>query len=180
MRGRGRTPATPRTRAVRVVVRAPALASLQFTVVLFSLSMVLIFFGTLAQIDQGIWTVVDQYFRSWFVWIPIPTHPRIRQMLLRLPEAGDHLVWPLGQFVPLSRRVAPGRRTLANLLAAHMTRFKLSWRRTGIITIHLGVILLMAGESVTGLYAVESRMVLQVGESATFIDHSRQVERRLH
>jgi hypothetical protein len=61
-------------------------------------------------------------------------------------------------------------------LAAHLTRFKLSWRRTGIITIHLGVILLMAGELVTGLYAVESRMVLQVGESASFIDHSRKVE----
>ncbi len=37
--------------------------SLKLTVVLLALSMVLIFAGTLAQVDQGIWTVVDQYFR---------------------------------------------------------------------------------------------------------------------
>src|SRR5262245_46746524 len=46
------------------------LASLRLTVVLFSLSLILVFFGTMAQIDKGIWTVVDQYFRSAFVWIP--------------------------------------------------------------------------------------------------------------
>ena len=46
------------------------LASLQLTVGLFALSMVLVFFGTMAQIDKSVWTVVDQYFRSWYVWIP--------------------------------------------------------------------------------------------------------------
>ena len=61
----------PRPRGVSPVWRVfKALASLQLTVGLFALSMVLVFFGTLAQIDKGIWTVVDQYFRSWYVWIP--------------------------------------------------------------------------------------------------------------
>src|SRR6185312_7068986 len=47
-----------------------ALASLQLTVVLFAFSILLVFVGTLAQRDNGIWTVVDKYFWSWFVMVP--------------------------------------------------------------------------------------------------------------
>lgn len=163
---------TPRARSVQPYWRAiRALASLRLTVVLFALSMVLVFFGTLAQIDKGIWTVVDQYFRSWYVWVPFQL---IAEFGKRFFEFPDNTVWK-GSF-PFPGGWLIGGVMLANLIAAHLTRFKLSWRRTGIITIHLGVILLMAGELVTGLYAVESRMVLQVGESASFIDHSRRVE----
>ena len=36
------------------------LLSLKLTVVLLGLSMVLILAGTLAQVDKGIWTVMDQ------------------------------------------------------------------------------------------------------------------------
>lgn len=167
----------PRTQLARPLWRAlRALASLQLTVVLFSLSMVLVFFGTLAQIDKGIWTVVDQYFRSWYVWIPFQLIAEFGKRFFDFPQLGITWSsnWSGSFFFPGGWLL--GGLMLANLLAAHLTRFNLSWRRTGIITIHLGVILLMAGELVTGLYAVESRMVLQVGESASFIDHSRRVE----
>jgi hypothetical protein len=167
----------PRTQLAWPLWRAlRALASLQLTVVLFSLSMVLVFFGTLAQIDREIWTVVDQYFRSWYVWIPFQLIPEFGKRFFDFPNLG--ITWTSrwnGSF-PLPGGWLLGGLMFANLLAAHITRFKLSWRRTGIITIHLGVILLMAGELVTGVYAVESRMVLQVGESASFIDHSRRIE----
>src|SRR5262245_57967222 len=47
-------------------------ASLRITVVLFILSLILVFYGTWAQVDQGIWTVVANYFRSFGpVWIPL-------------------------------------------------------------------------------------------------------------
>ena len=162
----------PRTRRANPLWRvARALASLQLTVVLFALSMVLVFFGTLAQIDKGIWTVVDQYFRSWYVWIPFQLVAEFCKKFFDLPA---DTVWK-GSF-PFPGGWLLGGVMLANLIAAHLTRFKLSWRRAGIITIHLGVILLMVGELVTGLYAVESRMTLQVGESASFIDHSRRIE----
>src|SRR5262245_2627746 len=46
------------------------LASLRLTCVLFVLALILVFCGTLAQVDWGIWTVVNKYFRSYFVWIP--------------------------------------------------------------------------------------------------------------
>src|SRR5690242_3769369 len=46
------------------------LASLRLTVVLFAFAILLVFFGTLAQVDLGIWTVVGKYFRSAFVVVP--------------------------------------------------------------------------------------------------------------
>src|ERR1700730_16196113 len=45
-------------------------ASLRVTVVLFLLAFLLVFYGTWAQVDAGIWTVVKQYFRWWYVFIP--------------------------------------------------------------------------------------------------------------
>jgi len=33
--------------------------------------MILVFCGTLAQVDKGIWTVMDQYFRTWIAWIDL-------------------------------------------------------------------------------------------------------------
>jgi len=154
------------------------LASLQLTVVLFGLSMVLVFFGTLAQVDNGIWTVVDEYFRSWYVKVPFKLIAMFGWKFFEVPgpEAGGNgpEAWT-GTF-PLPGGWLLGGVMLANLIAAHLVRFKLTWRRAGIITIHFGVILMMVGELVTGLFAVESRMVLQVGEATNFIDHSRKVE----
>lgn len=149
-----------------------ALSSLQLTVALFTLSMLLVFFGTLAQVDKGIWTVVDEYFRSWVVWVPFQLIASFGWKFFEFPAAGTQ--W--GGSFPLPGGWLIGGVMLANLIAAHLTRFKLSWRRSGIILIHFGVILMMIGELVTGLYAVESRMVLQIGEKTNFIDHSRRVE----
>jgi hypothetical protein len=164
---------TPRPHAVNPLWRVlRVLASLQLTVALFALAMLLVFFGTLAQVDKGIWTVVDEYFRSWYVWVPFQLIATFGWKFFEFPGPGAH--W--GGSFPLPGGWLLGGVMLVNLLAAHLTRFKLSWRRSGIILIHAGVILLMVGELVTGLYAVESRMVMQVGETTNFIDHSRRVE----
>src|SRR5262249_9787913 len=48
-----------------------ALASLRLTVVLFALAFVLVFLGTLAQVDEGIFTVLHKYFRTGIAWIPL-------------------------------------------------------------------------------------------------------------
>jgi hypothetical protein len=51
------------------------LGSLRLTVALLGMSIVLVFIGTWAQVNNGIWTVMEQYFRCWFVklggWFPI-------------------------------------------------------------------------------------------------------------
>jgi hypothetical protein len=164
---------SPRPHMVNPLWRVlKVLSSLQLTVGLFALSMLLVFFGTLAQVDKGIWTVVDEYFRSWYVWVPFQLLATFGWKFFEFPGPGTH--W--GGSFPLPGGWLLGGVMLVNLLAAHLTRFKLSWRRSGIILIHVGVIVLMMGELVTGLDAVESRLVLQVGETADFIEHSRRVE----
>jgi hypothetical protein len=147
------------------------LASLRLTVVLFSVAMGLVFFGTLAQIDKGVWTVVDDYFRSWVVWVPFQLLAEFGKKFFGVSEQAT---W--GGSFPFPGGWLLGTAMLVNLLAAHLTRFKISWRRAGILLTHAGVILLMVGELVTGLFAVESLMTLQVGESSNFIDHSLKVE----
>ena len=52
------------------------LGSLRLTVALLGLSIVLVFLGTIAQVNAGIWTVMDQYCRCWIAriggWFPFP------------------------------------------------------------------------------------------------------------
>src|SRR5437016_138289 len=63
------------------------LASLRLTVVLFSLAIVLVFCGTLAQVDSGIWTAVNQYFRSAYVWIPFQIFVHFGKVFFGLPPS---------------------------------------------------------------------------------------------
>src|SRR4051812_38202385 len=90
-------PATPpRTRPTpwpMKVVRT--LASLRLTVVLFVLSLLLVFYGTLAQIDAGIWTVVNSYFRCFIAWIPLQLNLQFGQKFFWIPES-----WKLSGSVP--------------------------------------------------------------------------------
>ena len=65
---------------------------------------------------------------------------------------------------------------LINLLAAHALRFKLSWKRAGVILIHSGIILLFVGEFVTREFAVEQQMRIEEGKSADFTIDTRNVE----
>src|SRR5947209_6006296 len=73
----------PRWSAARVL---KGIASLRLTVFLFVLSLILVFYGTLAQIDSGIWTIMRNYFRSFIVWIPFQLSVQFGQVFLSLPK----------------------------------------------------------------------------------------------
>lgn len=148
-----------------------ALASLRLTVFLFVLSLILVFFGTLAQIDGGIWNVVERYFRSLFVWIPYQLAVQFGQIFFGL----DKRLVVNGAF-PFPGGWLIGTVLLANLIAAHLVRFRISWKRSGILLIHGGLILMMGGELVTGLMAVESRMTIDEGKSSNYTEQTRFVE----
>jgi hypothetical protein len=153
------------------------LASLRLTVVLFVLSFLLVFFGTLAQIDLGIWTVVSGYFRSFYVFVPFNIFLQFGQIFFGLPkEWTEGTPWRIGGAFPF-----PGGWTLAillmaNLLAAHLVRFKLSWKRAGILILHAGLIVMLTGEIITGLYAVEGNMVIEEGETVSTVTDNRVCE----
>ena len=146
------------------------LASLQLTVVLFVLSLVLVFAGTLAQVDNPIWTAVSDYFRSFYVFIPNQVFARFCQTFRWVSPTAQ---WP-GYF-PFPGGWTIGGLMLANLLAAHAVRFKFSMKRIGIISIHAGIILLMLGElnaSHLGLQMIVNPLEEQTPELGMLFDET--------
>lgn len=146
-------------------------ASLRLTVVLFVLSMFLVFCGTLAQMDNGLWAILSGYFRAWLAWIPFQVFVRFGQVFFWFPKT-----WHVSGSFPFPGGYIIGGSLLVNLIAAHLVRFRLSWKRSGILLTHGGLILLMLGELVTGLFAVEGMMVIVTGESSNYVIHSDKTE----
>lgn len=147
------------------------LASLRLTVFLFVLSMLLVFCGTLAQMDASIWVVLSKYFRCCLAWIPLQVFVRFGQVFFGLPQT---MRLP-GSF-PFPGGYVLGGALLINLLAAHAVRFKVSWRRSGILLIHSGLIVMMLGELVTGLFAVEGNMSITIGSASNYVEHADHTE----
>ncbi|MFO0843370.1 MAG: hypothetical protein U0797_13385 [Gemmataceae bacterium] len=90
------------------------LASLRLTVVLFVLSLLLVFFGTMAQIDNGIGTVMKEYFRWWWVWVPWRLLVQFGQVFFGVPQA-----WNVSGAFPFPGGWTLGTLLLINLIAAH-------------------------------------------------------------
>jgi hypothetical protein len=137
--------------------------SLQLTVALLILSLVLVFVATLDQVNLGIWAVQEKYFRSFAVLWQIPNTN------VAIP------VFPGGYFI--------GGLLLVNLIVSHAYRFKFTWRKSGIQLAHAGIIILLLGELFTGLWQKESYQRMDEGETKqysesfhdnelVFIDHS--------
>jgi len=130
--------------------------SLKLTVVLLGLSIILIFWATLAQVQLGVWGVQEKFFHAFFV-------------LEKIPGTGFPVpVFPGGYFI--------GGLLLVNLIAAHLYRFKLEWRKTGIQLTHLGLILLLVGELLTGIFQRESQLRLDQGETKNYSESYRDTE----
>jgi hypothetical protein len=119
--------------------------SLQLTVWLLILSMILVFVATLDQVNLGIWAVQAKYFRSFAVLWQVP------DTSISIP------VFPGGYFI--------GGLLLINLVAAHIYRFSFTWKKSGIQLAHAGLILLLLGELFTGLMSTESFLRLDTGET---------------
>lgn len=130
--------------------------SLQLTVALLILSLILVFVATLDQVNLGIWAVQEKYFRSFFV-------------MWQAPGSGIVLpIFPGGYFI--------GTLLLCNLVAAHIYRFQLTWKKLGIQLAHAGIILLLIGELLTGLLQQDSYMRLDTGETKSFSESQRSME----
>jgi ResB-like family len=155
----------PLYRAVRV------LASLRLTVILFSLGMALVFFGTLGMTQDSIEGTVRKYFRSWFVMIDMQGFAEFAKVFL---QADKDMKLPIK--IPFLGGYTIGWLMFFNLAAAHAVRFKLSWKRIGIIMLHAGVVVLLAGEFLTGQLSVETHMRIREGETAEHVFSLTQTE----
>ncbi|HAV14015.1 MAG TPA: ResB protein required for cytochrome C biosynthesis [Opitutae bacterium] len=138
-------------------------SSLKLTVVLLAFSMALIFFGTLAQVDTGIWKTQKDYFESFLVIYSVPQQAALY----------DYLHW---LHIPLPGGYALGGLLFINLIAAHITRFKMTWKKSGIFMVHFGLILLLLGELMTDLLSVESQMPVDEGGRSNYSQAFRQNE----
>jgi ABC-type transport system involved in cytochrome c biogenesis permease subunit len=130
------------------------IVSLKLTVALILFSIILILVATLDQVNLGIWVVQAKYFNTFIVY------------------------WPVGNF---SLAVFPGGYTLGgllllNLVAAHVYRFKFTWRKLGIWFVHAGLVLLLVGQLLTGLWQDEYQMRLDQGDTKNFSESYRNVE----
>ena len=226
------TPAAPARRDKNpALLVVEAVGSLRVTVTLFALSLVLVFFGTLAQIDGGIWNVMDRYFRAWFVLIPMQLLVQFAQVFLGVSKDFRLAEWAV---IPFPGGFTLGVALMVNLLAAYglrlpgyLKRWKsyaimsgvialmclagylclMQWgqwgflisvpiimgvtaaalapfhkmiffpgNRIGIITLHVGLVLMLVGEFVTAYGAVEGNMIIEEGETTNAVLHNRYQE----
>lgn len=130
------------------------LVSLRLTIVLLGFSMVLVFVATLDQVNLGVWAVQEKYFRSFVVYTPVGR--------FMLP------VFPGGYTI--------GGLLLANLIAAHVFRFAFAWRKAGIVLTHLGLIVLLIGELLSGLWQEDFHLRLTEGETKGYAESFRRHE----
>src|SRR5437899_4801503 len=113
-------PAAPSGRAKNpVILVLETVGSLKVTVTLFVLSLILVFFGTLAQIDGGIWNVMDKYFRSYFVWIPVQLLVQFAQVFLGVSKDFRVSSWWV---IPFPGGFTIGVALMLNLVCAYSLR----------------------------------------------------------
>ena len=137
-------------------------------------SYAIVFFGTVAQMDHGIWTVVDKYFWSWVVMVPGDLFRQLGAVFLSDWFKKDAPAWTWA--FPLPGGKLLGGLMFANLIAAHLVRFRLTWKRSGVLLIHSGLLLLFVGEFITREYQVEQRMSIHEGQSVNYSEDSRKME----
>ena len=130
--------------------------SLRLTVILLAFAIILVFIGTLAQVDEGLYNAQARYFRQWIILgLDIFGH--------RIP-----ILLPGGYLI--------GTLLLINLISAHIYRFQLSTKKIGIQLVHSGVILLLVGQLATDMFAHESQMHFVEGQTKSYAESARNNE----
>jgi hypothetical protein len=132
------------------------LTSLKLSITCLALLMVLVVACTLAQVQLGTLGAVNAYIRSFVVWWDLPGSTRSVPIL------------PGGALVGLVLGV--------NLIAAQVKRMDLSWGKSGLWLVHAGLILLVAGEFVTGLMQVDMQMAIEQGQTLNYTENTRELE----
>jgi hypothetical protein len=128
--------------------------SLRLTVLLLAFAILIVFCGTIAQVNEGLYQAQARWFRSFFIWwtaggVKIPMLP------------GGYLI---------------GTLLLVNLVAAHLARFQLKWKKLGINLAHFGIILLLAGQLATDLLSRETTISFAEGETRHYSESLSQAE----
>lgn len=139
-------------------------ASLKLSLALLLCAFLLVFFGTLAQVELGIHGVQTVYFKSFFVAWPYPP------------------LWPGGEVlgayvkVPLLGGYSLGGLILINLICAHIRYFSFKRSKIGIVLIHVGLGVLVFSGFVSAYFQEESQMCLTLNEAKQYTEDFFQNE----
>ncbi len=130
--------------------------SLKLTVVLLAFAIVLVFVGTIAQADEGLYGAQAHYFKQWIV---VGAHFFGHKIPLLLP--GGYLI---------------GTLLLVNLITTHIYRFEFSTKKLGIQLAHAGVIVLLVGQLSTDMLSRELQMHFVEGDTRNYSDSATEYE----
>jgi len=130
--------------------------SLKLTAGLLAFAIVIVFIGTLAQADEGLYGAQAHYFKQWIV---IGAHLFGHHVPLLLP--GGYLI---------------GTLLLVNLVATHIYRFEFSTKKLGIQFAHAGIIVLLVGQLSTDMLSRELQMHFTEGETRNYSDSATDYE----
>lgn len=133
------------------------LTSIRLTVVCLALAMILVFIGTLAQVDKGIFIVQKEFFQSLIVISDL------RVFNYRIP-----IVFPGGYLIGLV--------LLLNLVASFIKQFSLQAKRIGLMLTHVGLLVLLIGQLFIDQFHTESNMRLIEGQSLNYSESYNRCE----
>ncbi len=130
--------------------------SLRMTVTLLAFGILLVFVGTVAQADEGLYQAQSRYFKQWFVW-------GITMFGYKIPIAlpGGYLI---------------GTLLLFSLTAAFIKRFQFTTKKLGVHLTHAGVILLLGGQLATDLFSRETQLRFEEGQTKSWSESSMEYE----
>lgn len=131
--------------------------SLRLTVICLSLALILVFWGTIAQVELGLYRVQHEFFQSVIIF------QTLKVGSLKIP-----VIFPGGYLI--------GTVLLLNLVGAYMRRFTFSKKKIGLLLIHVGLILLLIGQLLTDFLAKESMLHLREGQAKNYSEADSRME----
>ena len=141
--------------------------SLWLTVALLSLSLVIIFLGTLAQEPMGLNIAVERFFKSWFVdqvALEAAVKKTVQLFGVNVPPVTPERILGDSGLPLFPGGYLVGSLLLMNLLAAYYQRFEWSAKKAGVYMSHFGIITLLVGQIITDVLQEESFVDMERGD----------------
>ncbi len=112
--------------------------------------MILVFFGTIAQKDIGLYASQVKYFSSYYFFF-----------LGFIPLPGGRLILII---------------MTINLFSSFFKNYLWKIKKMGIIIVHIGGLMLLFGGGLTALFSSEGNMVIEEGDQANYVDDYHEME----
>jgi hypothetical protein len=126
-------------------------ASIEFTIFSIALMMVLVIVGTLGQVNIGTFQAQQTYFNHFFLYIDVGG--------VKIPAFPGGLLIGLCWFLALT--------------ASLVSRFTYMMKNTGILLIHVGLMVMLLGQFVTQTGGRESQMSIEEGQTKNYTEAPR-------